>query len=304
MKTYKHNIFWLLLLVTTVVLGQKQEKRVSESFKVDKDVVIDITARHTDITIEKWNKNEVSIEGIWEIEGMSKEDAQEYFEAWDFEALGNSSKVKINSNSHHDFPHGLFDDHDFDFDHDFNFNFDFDSISFPESLFGGNFHFEMPEIPIAPMFPEPFFNHLSKIEFDYEAYQKDKEGYMKEFEKRQEEWQKEFKEKVEPQMKEFEEKMKKWEEENEPKMKEFEEKMKKWEKENEKKLKELEKRAEKMEKEMHEKYAAKLEKRKKELKDKKKSKKKLLIKIPNTAKVKLDARYGTFSFPDDMDTVN
>ncbi len=304
MKTNKHNIFWTLLLVTTLVFGQKQEKKISESFKVNSDAVVDISVSHTDLTIETWNKNEVSVEGVWEIEGVSKEEANECFDDWGFEALGNSNKVVIKSDSHHNFPHGLFDDHDFDFDFDHNFNFNFDSISFPENLFGENFYFEMPEIPMAPIFPEPFMAHLSKIQFDYEAYQKDKEGYMKEFEKRQEEWQKEFEEKIEPQMKKFEEKMKKWEKDNEPKMREYEEKMKKWEKENEKKLEELEERAEKMEKELHEKYEAKLEKRNKLLKDKKKSKKKLVIKIPKTAKVKLDASHGTISLPDDINTID
>lgn len=302
MKTHKHNIFWILVLICAITFAQKQTKTVSESFKVDQDVVIDISARYTDITIETWNKNEVSIEGVWELNNLSKEEAEEKFEDWDFEALGNSSKVKIKSKSHHDYPLLLFDDHEFDFHNDF--KFDFDSISFPENLFSGNFHFEMPEIPIAPIFPESFMYHLPKIQFDYEAYQKDKEGYMKKFEKEQEEWQKEFEEKIEPKMKEFEEKMKKWEKENEPKMKEFEEKMRKWEKENETKLKELEKRTKKIEKEMQEKYTAKLIEKEKKLQEKTKNNKKLTVKIPKNAKVKLDVSYGTFSFPDDMNTVD
>lgn len=304
MKTIKHNFLWIVLLCTTIVFGQKTERKINETFNVSKDAIVEINTRHTDVTIKTWNKNVVSIEGVWEVDGMTKEEAAAYFEDWNFEALGNSNKVVITSktkNNHH-LHSGIFDDMDFDFD------FDFDSIAHIGHLFEGNsLHFEMPPIPSTPELPEPFLTHLSdvsEIQFDHEAYEKDKKGYMKEFEKRMEKWQQEFEKNIEPQMKEFEKKMAKWQKDNEPKMKEFEQKMAKWEKENEGKFEELEKRAEEMEKDMESKYSAILIKNQKNGSDKFKIKKSLLIKVPKNAKVKLDGKFGTFDLPDDLNTVD
>ena len=40
------------------------------------DVTIVINATHTDVDIETWNKNEVSIEAVIEVEGVSKKEAE------------------------------------------------------------------------------------------------------------------------------------------------------------------------------------------------------------------------------------
>ena len=66
MKVNKHNFIWTLILCTTIVFGQKQTKKINESFKVNNDVLVEIDTRHTDVTVEIWNKNEVSILGSWE----------------------------------------------------------------------------------------------------------------------------------------------------------------------------------------------------------------------------------------------
>ncbi|MCF6280247.1 MAG: hypothetical protein L3J14_07860 [Flavobacteriaceae bacterium] len=309
MKTIMHKILWVALLCTTIIFAQKTERKINETFNVSKNAIVEINTRHTDVTIKTWNKNVVSIEGVWEVEGMTNEEANEYFEDWNFEALGNKNKVVVtskNKNKHH-LHNGLFDD--------MNFDFDLDSISYISNLFEGNFHFEMPPIPSTPELPEPFIAHLSEIQFDQEAYQKDKEGYMEKFEKRMEKWQEEFEKNIEPQMKEFERKMEKWQKENEPKMKEFENKMAKWEKENEKKmakwekknekkLEELEKRAKEMQGNMERSYVALLKSKKNETSKKYKIKKHLLIKVPKNAKVKLDGKFGTFDLPDDLNTVD
>jgi len=294
MKIIKYKFIWIFLLSATVLFGQKSERKIEEKFNVDKNAVIEITTRYTDVTIETWNKNVVSIKGVWEVEGMTKEEAENYFKDWNFEALANKDKVVVTSKdkNSHQLPKGFFEGLDFDFD----------SIAFIGNLVEGDFFAQAPPIPTTPELPEPFIEHLSEVEFDHEAYEKDKEGYMKKFEKKMEEWSKEFEEKIEPKMKEFEEKMAKWEKENAPKMKEFEERMKKWEKENGKKMKELEKRAAKMEKERKEKYVAILVDGKN--KNSQKIKKSLLIKIPKSAKVKIDAKFGKFIFPDDMNTVD
>ena len=329
MKTYKHKFLAFILLFTTVLFAQKHDKKVSESFKVNSDVVVEITTRYADVTIETWNKNVVSVEGKWEVDGLNNDDSNKLFESVNFEALGNKEKVVITSKGGHD----IFTSHNSHSDVFDNFDFDFDSesISHIGELFEGNFHSEMPEmpempelpeLPEMPEMPEIVITHLSTIEFDHDAYEKDKEGYMKSFKKKQESWEKEMEEKIEPQLKEYEMKIKLWDEENAPRMKEMEEKMSKWHKENEPKMKEFElkmtawekentpkmkafeEKMEKMGKKMEEKYTALLELKHKNNEGESKIKKNLLIKIPKDAKVKLDMRYGSFSLPKDLNSVD
>ena len=323
MKTYKHDFLAFILLFTTVLFAQKHDKKVSESFKVNNDVFVDITTRYADVTIETWSKNVVSIEGSWEVEGLNKEDSNKLFENVDFEASGNKEKVIIRAKSNNNF--SLFE-REFE-EIDFNFNFDYSIVNIGD-VFIHDFHFEIPEIPEVPEMPdipempEIVISHLSKIEFDHKAYEKDKEGYMQRFKKEQEKWEKEMEEKIEPQMKEYEKKIKLWEKENGPRMKQievkvatwekenipkikaFEKKMATWEKENATKVKAFEEKMEKMEKKMEEKYSALIEMKHKNAKGVTKIKKRLLIKIPKNAKVKLDVRYGSFSAPDDLNTVD
>ncbi|MFT7497585.1 MAG: hypothetical protein ACI8QP_000164 [Porticoccaceae bacterium] len=322
MKTYKHNFLAFILLFTTVLFAQKHDKKVSESFKVNNDVFVDITTRYADVTIETWSKNVVSIEGSWEVEGLNKEDSNKLFENVDFEASGNKEKVIIRAKSNNNF--SLFE-REFE---EIDFNFNFDSIVNIGDVFIHDFHFEIPEVPEVPEMPdipempEIVISHLSKIEFDHKAYEKDKEGYMQRFKKEQEKWEKEMEEKIEPQMKEYEKKIKLWEKENGPRMKQievkvatwekenipkikaFEKKMATWEKENATKIKAFEEKMEKMGKKMEEKYSALIEMKHKNAKGVTKIKKRLLIKIPKNAKVKLDVRYGSFSAPDDLNTVD
>ncbi|MGK0126835.1 MAG: hypothetical protein ACI87F_000336 [Candidatus Azotimanducaceae bacterium] len=322
MKTYKHNFLAFILLFTTVLFAQKHDKKVSESFKVNNDVFLDITTRYADVTIETWSKNVVSIEGSWEVEGLNKEDSNKLFENVDFEASGNKEKVIIRAKSNNNF--SLFE-REFE---EIDFNFNFDSIVNIGDVFIHDFHFEIPEVPEVPEMPdipempEIVISHLSKIEFDHKAYEKDKEGYMQRFKKEQEKWEKEMEEKIEPQMKEYEKKIKLWEKENGPRMKQievkvatwekenipkikaFEKKMATWEKENATKVKAFEEKMEKMGKKMEEKYSALIEMKHKNAKGVTKIKKRLLIKIPKNAKVKLDVRYGSFSAPDDLNTVD
>ena len=317
MKTYKHNFLALILLFSTVLFAQKQDKKVSESFNVNSDVVVDITARYTDVVIETWNKNVVSVEGVWQTDGLNKEESNELFESVDFEALGNKEKVVITAKSNQ---HNLVFVNALE---DIDFNFDLESIANIGEVVTRDFHLDLseyPEIPDMPKIPEValempetpeiVLSHLSKIEFDYDAYEKDKEGYMKVFKENQKAWEKEYEDKIKlweekntPRMKDMEEKLAKWHKENEPKMKEFELKIDAWEKENAHKIKAFEEKMEKIGKKMEEKYSALLELKHKNGEGTARIKKSLLIKIPKNAKVKLDVRYGVTYLPNNMNTV-
>jgi len=177
MKTYKYKILSLLLLMSLSVIAQKHDKKVSEKFKVNPDVTVVINANHTDVDIQTWNKNVVSIEGFMEVEGATKEEAEEILKSWNFEAMVNDGKVKISSFS---------DRFMFEFGEGFEFNFDFD---FSEMEFEmPEMEFEMPDIEFPEIeFPEMVFPEieipemdLDIMEFDYEAYKKDS-SYMKKY---------------------------------------------------------------------------------------------------------------------------
>jgi hypothetical protein len=302
---------------------------------VNKDILVEITTRHSDVEVKTWNRNTVSIQGVWEVEGMTKEEADKYFEGWDFEALGNKNKVVITSKSS-----GNYYEH-FDIFDDMDFDFDLESVSHIGEMFHGDYFSNLPPIPplpvVAPLppmspmpvLPEPFIGHLKQIEFDYEAYEKDKEGYLEKFQKRQEKWQKEYEEKVEPQMKAYEKKMEIWQKNMEPKMKEYEAKMKKWEKVMEPNIKAHEKRMEARDKanekrmearikanekrvearmkvmdaRMEKEYALKMKEKKAKM-SKYKISKKLIIKVPVGAILKVDARYGKITLPDYIKTTH
>ena len=65
---YKTTAF-VLLLSTFHVFSQKKDKNFKEEFKVKSDVVIDINTRHSDIQIETWNKDKVTVEAYMMVEG-------------------------------------------------------------------------------------------------------------------------------------------------------------------------------------------------------------------------------------------
>lgn len=179
----------LLVLFCTGLLtanAQKLEKKYTEKFNVNKDVVIDVNTRYTDIEIETWDRNEVIIEAYIQIEEeVDKEAIEDYLEKWKFEALGNKSTVKISSKSS-----GLIDIHTFDFNAP-----DYNSQLF-ESL--NNLEFVVPEMPEIPEVPELEFHFPDKFEipeipelpelpetpskFDFDAYRKDK-SYLERWKK-------------------------------------------------------------------------------------------------------------------------
>ena len=97
-KLYKCLLTFLAIGFLGTAFAQKFDKKFSENFKTKKEVEVAINASNTDINVTIWNKDEVQIDAFIEVEGISKEAAEKYFKNWEFEALGNSKKVKITSN--------------------------------------------------------------------------------------------------------------------------------------------------------------------------------------------------------------
>ncbi len=293
-------IIWILILSTGWAYGQNQTKKVEESFKVNKNVLVEVNTQKSDITVEIWNKNMVSVEGTIEIQGVSQKEASKYFKAWDFEALGNKNKVVITSKASMDyFTHlAVFDD--------MNFDFDFDSISYEGDIFDGDYFSElqplnqnitMPPMPPMPAMPADVAESFSKIEFDYNAYLEDKEAYMEKFKKKQKQWEKEYEEKMKPQLKAYEEQIKQWEKEVAPQMKAYE-------KQIEAHSKEIEEKMRMIEKDMSKKYQKKMLENHEKVPNISNVKTKFLIKVPKYAVLKINNHHGTTTIPDELRTLN
>lgn len=170
--SFKTIALVLCLISMGWAYGQKETKTYNEAFSVSKDAVLLIDTSHADIEFETWDKNEVAVEAIIELEGASDEEAKRYFEKESFEIFGNSQKVEIKtkggskwlfSNSDatlHDFKFKFKEGPDMD-----GFDMAFEFMELPEIA-------EMPELPRAPV-----------PHFDYQSFKQDREAYMKEWKK-------------------------------------------------------------------------------------------------------------------------
>jgi len=192
------SITMIVSLMVVGVYGQKQSKTFNEVFNVNTETVLDINTSNADIEFETWDKDQIAVEATIALDGASAEEAAAYFEKGGIEIVGNSKKVEITT--------GVENTWSFNYStgglHNLN-------IEIP------NFHFEMPEIPEMPelaempeIYMEDFHIDLSDmpmppvpaVEFDYEAYKKDGEKYLKK-------WQKKFDKGFD---KEYQKKMEAW----------------------------------------------------------------------------------------------
>ncbi|WKD86387.1 hypothetical protein KCTC32516_01762 [Polaribacter huanghezhanensis] len=166
LKSYKVVGFLFTAFFISSLHAQKFDKKFNENFNVNKDVVLAINATNADINVTTWNRNEVAVEAVITVEGLSKKEAEKFLKSWEFEALGNKSKVQVNANANQFLPFG---------DNDFKFDFDFKDIVIPELNFDINIpEFKMPEIKIPEIninFDEIFDNiddELDNHDFDEE----------------------------------------------------------------------------------------------------------------------------------------
>ncbi|MUP44200.1 hypothetical protein E0K83_00385 [Gramella sp. BOM4] len=283
MRTIKLNYMILCLLFITAA-GFAQTKKLSKTYKTSENVDVNIDSRHTNIIIENWDKNEVKIEAYLETEGVDKETAQKMLEAWDLQTAANNGTVRIKSGG------GM--------NMDININ-----MSELEGALS-----QLPEIleplmeNLGPMIssmtsqplPPEFTENVSHFRFDYEAYKKDGDKYLKE-------WEKNFEEKF---GKDFEVKMEKWakevEKNSEKYEKEYEAKMEVWAKGFEKDMEawgeEFGKKMEAWGEQFGKQFEAQMEGGGKvyilDGRETSKSKKTIKLWIPNEAKLHLNVRHG------------
>jgi hypothetical protein len=283
-----------------------ESKTYQERFLVAEEAVLDINTSYADIEFETWDKNEVAITATITLEGATEEEADTYFKNTPIQILGNSKKVTISSRSKNN---GLFPNRDSIF------NFDY-----------GNMHIEIPEIapfvvnvPQLAPFPEmPPLPQTKGFVFDYKAYQKDGEKYMKK-------WQKNFEKSFD---KEHQKRLEEWASRMDEQAEEMEKRM---EQQEEQRIKKMEERAHKMEKQM-EQREEKLEQRLAERDEQRevffmhrdslhnapnifylstdgeqrnyKIKKTIKIKLPKSTRIKMDVRHGEVKLAESTKNLN
>lgn len=173
MKFSKYKIISMFLAIgfVSTAVAQKQDKKFKETFNVNKDVVVEINASNTDINVTTWNKNQVQVEAIIEVEGLTKEEAAKYLKNYKFEALGNSKRVVITSKGNNFY--GL-NDNFVIFNKD---DFNFPEVVIPDMKFDFDFP-EMDAIVIPDVDLENIFKGLENMEFDFDKYSKDGKNYF------------------------------------------------------------------------------------------------------------------------------
>lgn len=90
----KQTILFLFLMATSVMLfGQELSKNYSESYDVNKDVKLTITSKYGNVTIEAWDKNQVSIDVEITVDAKNEKDSQRILDKISVEMSGSSTAV-------------------------------------------------------------------------------------------------------------------------------------------------------------------------------------------------------------------
>lgn len=336
----KTKLLILGVLLSSGLFAQQKLTKVSQSFKVNKDVTINLNTSHCNIVFDTWNKSAVEIEAYMESQDLNKEELQDVLKKWDVNVDGSQNNVTITAKGHSPSLWSYSSTEDGEASRALLEELKFELADLPEMNF--DFHFEMPELPELPEMPElPELPELPEgvhnFHFDYKAYKKDGEKYMeeysknfekkygKEYEKKMEEWGKKFgKEWGEKYGKQMEEWAKKFE--NQWDSEEYAKKMEAWGKrfaeqmegQKERIAAQAERLAVRKEraKERAEEHKKHAKERKKLAEDRRikieklvnrksnsKVKKTIKIKMPKGAKLKVNVRYGEIEFAANIDNL-
>lgn len=191
MKTCKFNYVLLFFLYSVTTFAQTE--KFQKNYTTNADVLVKVDARHTNILIEPWDKNEVQIEAFLNSDNAG----EEALKNWKLETTGNTRDVKINSAGSSSFapmipPLPALEEP----------LAELPGIMEPLMEMVGPLLENISKNPLPPNFQES----MGSLHFDYEAYKKEGEKYIlrwekeveknfgKDFEKSMEEWTANFKE--------------------------------------------------------------------------------------------------------------
>lgn len=308
-----------LLLALVGFTGQAQEKSKTykETFNVNNDTELSINTSYADIKFETWTKDQVEITAVIALEGVEQKEVDSYFERDLVKIMGNSKEIEVSTEGA-----GL------------NYAFDFQGVNvdIPEipsvSEIMANVDiseitaFTIPEINIvASMPPMP---PMPPIEFDYDAYKRDGEKYMKEWQK---EFEKTFDKEYKKRFEEWGEEMEKMAEEREAQREELRGQREKFREEREKVREEMHERLREQREEIRAQQAEIREEQaelRKQLREEirmnggsnvfyfssggkhkeYKVKKRIIIKMPKYIKVNMNVRHGEVKLAENAKNIN
>ena len=170
MKTFRLSLI-LCLLCSLTAVGQTEKH--NKTYKTSGDVTVDLNASHTKVLVSYWDKNEVKVEAFLKEEGDSKK-TKELLDSWKIEVIPQGKELKIVSHAAPAFPG----------------NIPFPPLEAPLA--------KLPELmmPLQEMIgpllesissnplPPEFYESMGDLNFDYDAYKKDGEKYMEQWEKK------------------------------------------------------------------------------------------------------------------------
>jgi hypothetical protein len=333
------TLFVLSFFVVGSLFSQQKLTKTAQSIDVNKDVTINLNTSYTNIVFDTWNKSTVEIEAYIEGEKLSGDALKKALKDWQITVDASKSVVSISTKGGDSNPwfHSI-NGHANDAVHAVLKELKFELADLPPLP-------ELPPIPALPMMPElPELPNLpegiSNMQFDYDAYQKDGEKYLKEYSKTFEskygkdyaknmekwgekfgkEWGEKYGKEMEAWAKKFEGK---WGEEYGKKMeawgeqfaKRMEQQAERLEQQQERMAAEHEKHAQIREKHMQEREKHMQEREKlagerrvlieKMVNEKSNTnvKKTIKIKMPKGAKLKVNVRYGEIEFAANIDNL-
>lgn len=172
MKIFRFNyvIVWLLCCTTAIA----QTKKLDKSFKTNADVTVNVDAAHTNVIVEHWDRNEVQVEAYLDAQKAEEQEISKALKDWKLDLKGSAGEVTIRSTG------GMV------------IKKHMDMASLQEPLA------KLPEMmaplqemigPLlegipAPPLPPQFYQSMGELKFDYEAYRKEGDKYLEEFEKK------------------------------------------------------------------------------------------------------------------------
>ncbi|MBP0903608.1 hypothetical protein ACFSKN_03390 [Mariniflexile gromovii] len=321
----------LSFLVVGTLFSQQKLTKTTQSVEVNKDVTINLNTSYTNIVFDTWNKNTVEIEAYIEGEKLSGDALKKALKEWQITINASKSAVTISTkdSGSSSWSHS-YSDHDSNAVDAVLKELKFELAEIPELP-------ELPPIPKAPKMPKmpelpKLPEGISKMQFDYDAYQKEGEKYLKEYSKnfesaygkdyakKMEAWGEQFgKEWGEKYGKEMEAWAKtfdgKWEEKYGKQMEAWGEQFAKRMEQQAERMEQQERMAVEREKhaEMREKHSQEREKLAKERrvliekmvgeKSNVHVKKTIKIKMPKGAKLKVNVRHGEIEFASNIDNL-
>ncbi|TVZ51861.1 hypothetical protein [Dokdonia sp. Hel_I_53] len=210
----KYIYIWTTLIAVSLLSGsalaQNRKEKLTKSYNVTKDVVLDVDTRYVDVIFETWNKNKIQIEAF-----VEAENANDAVNNWDLGISGNTNRIQISSKDGYS-KSKVYDLEDIG---DLNINLDLEeiigqSLTIVEPIMSGLVGPLLEGISGTKL-PDDFYEEMSKMKFDHEAYEREGKAYLKR-------WEKEMDKSFGP---EFDKKMEKWENEVERKSEDWSERL-------------------------------------------------------------------------------